>query len=277
MNRTEMNPTASILLIAAHPDDETLGFGGTIAMYARRGVATYVVTATDGQQGWFGEQEQYPGADRLGQIRIRELNRATRLLGACSVTSLGYMDGELARAPRLELIETLAAQIRRLRPEVVLTFGPDGMYGHPDHVAISQATTAAVVQAAATGGSGGPAHQVQKLYYRAPSADYMARYEQAFGCLEMEIDGETRGSDALPDWRISATLDTSEVWEQVKTAALRHQSQVPANLAALSDEQHRALWGVQEYQLAMSLVESGEREEDLLEGIACPLQEFIAA
>ncbi|MCB0171367.1 MAG: PIG-L family deacetylase, partial [Anaerolineae bacterium] len=137
-----------ILAVLAHPDDETLGFGGTLARYAEMGIETHLVCATRGQRGWFGAPDDYPGPDALGVIREDELRQAAQILNLRSVHLLDYMDGDLDQAEPQSIIHQLATHIRRVRPEVVLTFDPFGVYGHPDHIAIAQFTTAAVVEAA---------------------------------------------------------------------------------------------------------------------------------
>src|SRR5262245_54004629 len=127
----------TLMGVLAHPDDEALGFGGTFAKYAAEGVETVLVTATRGERGWTGDPLAYPGAWELGRIRERELNRAAAALGIGRVTLLDEMDGELDRCDSALVVARIAAEIRRSRPDVVVTFGPDGAYGHPDHIAIS--------------------------------------------------------------------------------------------------------------------------------------------
>ena len=126
----------------------------------------------------------------LGAVRERELRAAARTLGVRSVTILGHMDGELDRVPAETIVPEIAGAIRRVRPHVVVTFGHDGFYGHPDHIAVSQFTSAAIAAAADPGFvSAAPPHGVSKLYHRAPSPAYVALYETAFGALVMEVDG----------------------------------------------------------------------------------------
>ena len=129
-----------LLAILAQPDDESLGFGGTLAKYAAEGVEVSLITATRGEAGRFhghrpGEPE-HPGASALGAIRAQELLDAGRALGIREVRLLDYRDAELDRANPYEATATLAHHVRDLRPDVVVTFGPDGAYGHPDHVKV---------------------------------------------------------------------------------------------------------------------------------------------
>src|SRR5829696_5716029 len=142
----------TLVAVLAHPDDESLGVGGTLAKYASEGVEVFVVTATRGDggryQGHRSDDPHHPGAEALADIREGELRSAANVLGVRGVSLLGYRDQQLDRADPREAIGRIVGELRRIRPDVVITFGPDGAYGHPDHIAICQFTTAAVVAAA---------------------------------------------------------------------------------------------------------------------------------
>ena len=255
-----------LLGILAHPDDESLGMGGTFAKYAAEGVETHLICATRGERGWFGPPEAYPGPFALGQLREAELRDAADVLGIRSVQFLGYCDGELDQAAPGRAIARLVAQIREIRPQVVITFGPDGAYGHPDHIAISQLTTAAVMAAADEGYLTGDLlpHQTQKLYYAAFRARETAIYEHAFGDLVMPVDGVERRMVAWPEWMITTHLDTTDSWRLVWLALACHQTQVAGiePLKRLTDKRHRALWGNQTFYRAVSFVNGGRTSED---------------
>ena len=141
------------MAVLAHPDDESLGFGGTLAKYASEGVDVSVLTATRGDAGRYRghpqDHEAHPGARALAEIREGELRAAAAVLGVRELVLLDYHDQQLDSAAPRDVIDGIARHIRRIRPDVVLTFGADGAYGHPDHIAISQFTTAAIVAAAA--------------------------------------------------------------------------------------------------------------------------------
>jgi LmbE family N-acetylglucosaminyl deacetylase len=154
-----------LLSVLAHPDDESLGIGGTLLQYAKEGVETFLVTATRGERGWTGDQASYPGPEGLGKIREAELMAAAHVLGLREVCFLDYIDGDLDKANPAEAIARIVKHIRRVRPQVVISFGPDGGYGHPDHIDISQFTTAAALCAADSsyvGGDGLAPHRVSK-------------------------------------------------------------------------------------------------------------------
>jgi LmbE family N-acetylglucosaminyl deacetylase len=263
--------TKRLMAILAHPDDETLGFGGSLAKYAAEGVETFLVTATRGEYGWFGAPEENPGPIELGRIREGELRRAAAILGVRQVTVLDYIDGHLDQAPPNEIIGELAHLIRWIRPDVVVTFGQDGIYGHPDHIAISQFATAAVMRAGFHGGGFTEAgHTVSKLYYRAASQQWLNAYEHAFGELVMHIDGVERRAPAWSEWVMTTRLDAGEYSERVWAAVQEHRSQLPGyeKLLALPPSAHREYWGTQDYYRVMSQVNGGRAiERDLFEGI----------
>ncbi len=263
-----------LLCATAHPDDEALGFGGTLARYAAEGVEVSLVVATRGERGRFGDgTKPHPGPEELGRIREAELRGAARALGVRHVRFLDYLDGSLDRADPVEASSRLAACLRELRPQVVLTFDPFGVYGHPDHVAISQLTAAAIVRAAAPDPlPKGPAepHRVDKLYYHAWTEPVRDRYQDVFKALRSTVDGEVRASVTWPVWSVTTVTPAHEHWEKVWEAVRCHRTQMAqyGPLTGLSEADQRALWGPQEYYRVFSLVNGGRvREHDLFEGL----------
>src|SRR5260221_1704758 len=113
-----------LMCVLAHPDDESLGTGGALAKCASEGVATYLVTATRGERGRFGDGTTSPGPEVVGQARELELLAAAKELGLTEVKFLDYPDGGLDRVDPAEAIEGIAGHIRRARPHGVITFGP---------------------------------------------------------------------------------------------------------------------------------------------------------
>ncbi|HEU4940604.1 MAG TPA: PIG-L family deacetylase, partial [Candidatus Eisenbacteria bacterium] len=184
-----------------------------------------------------------------------------------------YRDQELDRAHPPEVVARIVHQLRRTRPDVVLTFAQDGAYGHPDHIAICQFTTAAVVAAAdpahATD-SGAPPHAVSKLYYFVTSPARWEAYQHIFKRLISTVDGVERVAHAWPDWEITTRIDTSKHWEIAWRAVSCHDSQIAVyeKLKELDSEHHSALWGTQEFYRALSTVNGGRAQErDLFEGL----------
>jgi LmbE family N-acetylglucosaminyl deacetylase len=136
-----------LLGVFAHPDDETFCAGGTFARYAEQGAEIMVVSATRGQAGQI--RDAAAGTRRtIAAVREAELRLACGRLGITKVRCLDHVDGTLADAGFSALVDEVAEVIGEFRPDVVITFGPDGGYGHPDHVTISAVTTAACQRAA---------------------------------------------------------------------------------------------------------------------------------
>ncbi len=260
-----------LMCVLAHPDDESFGMGGVLAKYAAEGVETSVITATRGEYGWFGTAEDNPGPERLGKIRERELREAAALLGVHDLVLLDYIDGQLDQADPAEVINLVAAQMRRLKPDVMLTFDPWGAYGHPDHIAICQLTTAAITRSTdAAFKTDHPPHVVSKLYYRVGTKAELDIYEEAMGKLVMGVDGVERRGIGWPDWAITTRIDTADYWPQVWEAVACHQTQLPGyqSLRALPEDRQRVLWGMQAFYRVHSLVNGGrQRETDLFEGL----------
>jgi len=146
-----------LLGVFAHPDDETFCAGGTFARYAKDGAEIMVVSATRGQAGQI--RDARVGTRRtIGAVREGELRLACERLGVAQVRCWDYADGGLAEADFAGLVSKVVQLIREFKPEVVVSFGPDGGYGHPDHITISAAATAACQQELA-------AHQPGRLYH----------------------------------------------------------------------------------------------------------------
>jgi len=159
-----------LLGVFAHPDDETFCAGGTFARYAEQGAEIMVVSATRGQAGQI--RDAAAGTRRtIAAVREAELRLACERLGITTVRCLDHVDGTLADARFPALVDEVAEIIGEFRPDVVITFGPDGGYGHPDHVTISAVTTAACQRAVGPGHGPGraaarPLRRPPRLYYR---------------------------------------------------------------------------------------------------------------
>jgi LmbE family N-acetylglucosaminyl deacetylase len=138
------------LFLLAHPDDETFGPGATIAKYAKGGAEIHLATATRGEAGMLGDP---PVTDRehVGEVRSGELGEAAKALGIAQIHFLGFLDGELANVPREQLVERAVEVIRRVRPHVMVGFGPEGVSRHPDHKVMCEVALAAFDRAADPG------------------------------------------------------------------------------------------------------------------------------
>jgi LmbE family N-acetylglucosaminyl deacetylase len=252
------------MCVFAHPDDESLGTGGMLAKYASEGIATYVVTATRGERGRYGDAKESPGPDVVGRAREMELRAAASELGVREVSLLDYRDGDLDGADPIDAAETIAGHIRRVRPHVVVTFDPFGAYGHPDHIAISQLTGGAVARAAESG------HRVSKFYYFVSSEERWRVYQAALKTLTSTVDGTVRGGVAWPDWSITTLVEAGDHWQRVWRAVQCHKTQMSIykQFEILTEHDHRLLWGRQQFYRVFSLVNGGRRREtDLFEGL----------
>lgn len=285
-----------LLFVHAHPDDETLTTGATIAHYSARGAQVQVVTCTLGEEGEvIGErwaQLAVDAADQLGGYRVGELSAALAALGAKAPTFLGgagrWRDSGMAGTPTRgrtrfidaaahEAVGALVAIIRTLRPHVVVTYDPDGGYGHPDHVHTHQVTTAALAAAAGADYPGQP-WAVPKFYWTVISASAAEAGLRALGAADLlrgwVHDPDVRVEFGYPDNRIDAVVDAVDALPAKVAALTAHATQVsvgPTGRAcALSNNQALPILACEHYVLAAGV--AGRRdargwETDLLAGL----------
>ncbi|NLG98008.1 MAG: GlcNAc-PI de-N-acetylase [Chloroflexi bacterium] len=168
----------TLLAVLAHPDDETFGMGGTLALYAQKGVEVHLVCATRGEAGEM-DPEYMNGFKSIAERRESELRCAAQHLGLKGVHFLGYRDSGMPGSPDNKHPQALCAQpveevaagvvqyIRMIKPQVVITFDPIGGYRHPDHIAMHNATVKAFSLAGdpTYHSNGLSPYQPQKLYY----------------------------------------------------------------------------------------------------------------
>jgi len=263
-----------LLVSFAHPDDESMGMGGTLAKYAGQGVETYCLCASRGERGWFGPEEQDPGFEKLGQIRTQELESAVKELGMTGLEFLGYIDGEVDQADPNEIIGRIVLHIRSIRPQVVVTFPPDGNYGHPDHIAMGQFTSAAIVRAADASYKDPeslPPYCVQKLYYMVDSENFVNLIAPFMGDMTFPVDDQSRGEVAWKEWMVTTRIDMADYCHTAWRAIQCHQSQLPSlgELAEMHEDAAVAVLAMQgTFYRAFSLVNGGRKlETDLFEGI----------
>jgi N-acetyl-1-D-myo-inositol-2-amino-2-deoxy-alpha-D-glucopyranoside deacetylase len=286
--------TPRLLFVHAHPDDETLTTGATIAHYVSRGAQVRVVTCTLGEEGEvIGERWAHLAADKsdqLGGYRIGELTSALNELGIDGPVFLGgagrWRDSGMQGTPPRhttrfidadprEAVGALIAVIRELRPHVVVTYDAGGGYGHPDHIHAHEVTVAAVAASAGTEYPGEP-WIVPKMYWTVMSTSAMAAGLNALGDApqhwqRVSIDQVPFG---YPDDAIDAVM---EVGDQLpaKIAALRaHATQVTVapdgRSCALSNDIALPVGAAEHYILAAGT--AGERDDrgwetDLLAGL----------
>ena len=205
----------SVLLVMAHPDDESMGNGGMILRHTRAGVPVDLVCATRGGAGWGGK----PAGRRpeeLPEIRSEELRRAAVVLGIREVELWDYPDGGVADCSQDEITARIASAVRRLRPAVVVGWGPDGGYGHPDHIAIGAYTDRALSSLAAE-------MQPSAHYQMALDRGTEAAYRRTFD----EVGADGRGLPLVGFGDLSVVFAIADDELEVKAAAIAcHESQI---------------------------------------------------
>jgi LmbE family N-acetylglucosaminyl deacetylase len=226
----------SILGVWAHPDDEAYLSAGLMTLARDHGSRVTVVTATLGERGT-DDPDTWPPA-LLGAHRHRELARSLAALGVTDHRWLGYRDGRCADVDPDEGAGAIAAVIDEVRPDTIVTFGPDGMTGHPDHVAVSRWTTAAW----------GAAGQRPRLWY----ATVTPAFHERWGALNDEFG---IWGDATPPVTDLGGLATElqlagDVLDRKVTALRAHASQTKLLLDAVGCERFRDWWSTESFRAA---------------------------
>jgi mycothiol S-conjugate amidase len=231
--------------VFAHPDDESFGPGGTLARYAAEGADVHVIIATDGIAGSVEEGTRLNDHETLAQVRSQELSDAAVALGVTSIWSLPYRDSGMRGSPDNEhpqaliqqplaaLTDEIAFYMQRMKPQVVITHDPRGGYGHPDHIRVCDATTAAfyrmAIRSAAANGDGEawPA----KLYYTAFDKRVLKVMVRLMPLFGQDPTAFGRNKDInfveIVGWEtpIHARIDVSTYLPQKIAASMAHVSQ----------------------------------------------------
>jgi LmbE family N-acetylglucosaminyl deacetylase len=271
-----------LLAVLAHPDDETFGTGGTLALYARQGVAVHLICATRGEVGEMDEKYMR-GFNTIAERREAELRCAAELLDLAGVYFLNYRDSgmpgsadnqhpqALAAQPVEQVAEEIANYIRSIHPQVVITFDPIGGYRHPDHIAIHKATVAAFEQTSAA-----QENAPQKLYFQTIPRVFLrwvvrfmkliGRDPRRFG-KNGDIDLQSIAEVSFPT---HAVVDYRSVADIRDEASACHASQGGASLtgSGLIGKARKLFMSKELYMRAYPPVQSGAKlEKDLFEGI----------
>jgi N-acetyl-1-D-myo-inositol-2-amino-2-deoxy-alpha-D-glucopyranoside deacetylase len=276
-----------MLLVHAHPDDETIGQGATMAAYVARGTQVTLVTCTLGEEGEVLVPELAHLAsdkeDDLGRHRITELANAMRELGVTDHRFLGgaghfrdsgmvwheeghaiagedVKEGTFWRADLLEAADLLVEIIREVRPQVLVTYDQFGGYGHPDHIQAHRVATYATALAAVTSYRPelGPAWDIAKVYWGAMSESRMRE-----GLRALRAAGDTtafQGMDPegplppfiVPDKLLSAVVEGNEFADAKIRAMKAHATQIEVDgpFFALSNNIGTQVWGTEFFRLA---------------------------
>jgi LmbE family N-acetylglucosaminyl deacetylase len=234
----------TILAVLAHPDDESFGLGGTLALYARKGFDTYYVCATRGEAGTVNA-EYLNGFKDTAELRTNELMRAAKILGLKKVFFLDYRDSgmpgtEENKHPDAQInhsIDEVAGKvvkyIRELKPEVVITFDPIGGYKHPDHIHIHKATVLAFEKAddASFHPEAGVPYKPRALYFQIFSRRILrwaVRLMPLFGKdpTKFGLNQDVNLRELVEvDFPVHARMDVSPVAEIKREAGSQHASQ----------------------------------------------------
>ncbi len=204
-----------VLALFAHPDDETFGPGGTLAVLAAAGHPVHLVCATRGEAGTIGESASL-GRERLAAVRDEELRAACRALGIRPPKILGLPDGGLAGLPEEQLRDPFVREIRALRPAVIVTFHSNGISGHADHRTVTAAAADAFDRAADAGHAPelGPPHETARLWTYAVAESRARRVTY-------------RRLHSVPDAEVDARIDIAEQFSAKRAAVAAHATQRP--------------------------------------------------
>lgn len=267
----------TLMAVFAHPDDEAFGAGGTLSKYAAAGCDVYLVTATRGEAGRIAEPDLATTAN-LPLIRERELRCACQIYGIHPPYFLGYVDGQLTTVHQGQAVGKLVRLIRQFRPQVMVSFGPDGIYGHYDHIAVSRWVEIAFDLAASPGcfpdqiSDTCRPHQVSKLYFRVLSEEHLAQMSVDGNPPVVKMDGVPFRFVGHPREEITTIIDIGDYLEQKQRAIRCHRTQVGRDRPEATVQERQQPWSRQEtFVLARSTVgRPDEVEIDLFARVRPP-------
>jgi N-acetyl-1-D-myo-inositol-2-amino-2-deoxy-alpha-D-glucopyranoside deacetylase len=293
-----------LLLVHAHPDDESIGTGATMASYVARGVQVTLLTCTLGEEGEVLVPEyvqlEAGQADQLGGLRIGELADAMQALGVTDHRFLGgagrfrdsgMMDTAANEHPRAfwraasepEVFDAAVAAavdvVREVRPQVMVTYDDNGDYGHPDHIMAHRVATAAAEKAADPAYGSGEPWRVSKVYWTTIPKSVLKKGFDAIGEATDLPFGVANVEDlpfGVPDELVTTAVDATGFGEQ-KLAALRaHRTQIAVDgpFFALSNMLGREALSIEYFRLAHGELgverDADGRETDLFAGLDVP-------
>ncbi len=281
-----MPQTKKILSVLAHPDDESFGMGGTLALYAEQGVEVHLICATRGEAGEVGP-DYLKGFDSIAELREGELRCAAAHLGLAGVYFLDYRDSgmvgskdndhsnALIQAPIDEVAAKIVGYIREIQPQVVLTFDPIGGYRHPDHIHIHKAAVRAFDLAGEQHYQDGlPPFKPQKLYYHTISKRFIRLAVRMIKLVGKDPAkwGENGDIDltslAVEDFPIDTQINYRAVEKRKDAASVCHASQGGAGLAKGPLRWvARLMGGKDQFMRAYPPPTAKRREKDLFDGV----------
>src|SRR5215213_5997294 len=287
-----MNEPLTLMIVHAHPDDEVIGSGGTLAHYSDQGINTVLVTATLGEEGEIvvADMDTPENHARLAQIRLEELRKATEIIGIKLQEFLGYRDSGMVGTPSNEHPECfhqadvdeatgrLVRLVRAYRPQVLVSYNAVGGYGHPDHIACHKVTLAAFEAAAdpTRYPEAGPAWTPLKLYEMSfPREPAQQGWEQMRERgLQTPLDNPefdiTRFT--VPIAQVTTALNVSAYMQRKYAALLQHRTQIALDgpCWGMPGDSGRQWFGMEYFTLLQSLVPLPAHEsyqDDLFAGL----------
>lgn len=266
----------TLLLVHAHPDDESISTGGVMMKAKAHGHRVVNITATRGEVGEIHNMDPAATRPTLGNIRTQELKVAGEILGVDRQEFLGYRDSGMVdtadnkdprsfhQAPLEEAVAKLAVFIREERPDVVVTYGEDGVYGHPDHIKAHHVTNGALDLVEREG------MPVKKLYYTAIPRSLMEAFvEQMPEEARRAMSGNMRIA-GTPDELVTTRVDVHDYVEQKRDAFRAHLSQNDPDswFSTMQGQVYELAFGTEYYQLARGKLGSEPPEPDLFAGLS---------
>jgi LmbE family N-acetylglucosaminyl deacetylase len=272
----------TLMAVHAHPDDEGIQTGGVFALAAERGIQTVLVTCTNGEMGDSpdGLKPESVGHDTVttSELRLRELRQACEALRIDRLELLGYRDSGMMgwpqnddpssfwRTPLAEATARVAELMARYRPDVVVTYDANGLYGHPDHIQAHRATIAAAER------TGIPKKVYEIAFPLSMMKAFEERRRQAGDQRPLGEVAERAGADApfgTPDELITTTVDVSSMWPAKRAAIYAHHSQM-ANFEFLQvdEELIKVGFGTEHFVRRSDTTGAPVPESDLFEGIS---------
>jgi N-acetyl-1-D-myo-inositol-2-amino-2-deoxy-alpha-D-glucopyranoside deacetylase len=265
----------TLLLVHAHPDDESISTGGVMMKAKAHGHRVVLVTATRGEVGEIYNMDEASSRPRLGEIRTEELKAAGEILGVDRTEFLGYRDSGMIdtadnkdprsfhQAPLEDAAAKLAVVIRDERPDVVVTYAEDGVYGHPDHIKAHYVTNATLDLLEREGWA------PKKLYYTAIPRSMM----EAF-MAQMPEEAQRQNTNmriaGTPDELVTTRVDVHDYVDRKRKAFGAHLSQNDPNswFATMASQIYELAFGTEYYQLVRGKPGSELPENDLFVGIS---------
>jgi N-acetyl-1-D-myo-inositol-2-amino-2-deoxy-alpha-D-glucopyranoside deacetylase len=265
----------TLLLVHAHPDDECIATGGAMLLAHHDGIRVVLITATRGEEGDIHNMDADAVRPRLGEVRTEELMRSCAILGVDRHEFLGYRDSGMLGAPSNDdprafhavplttAAERVARILREERPEVVVTYTPDGTYWHPDHVKAHRTTVAALDLLRAE------AWAPTKFYWHAVPRSAVERIEQRARASGHELPIEVGQIVGIPDDDITTDIDVSAFLEQKRAAFHAHLSQYEPDspFSTIAAQIFEATLGTERYILARGTLGEPRPERNLFVGV----------